>query len=1271
MNTIFSLADSDLSKLSSEQAVIVFRDLLWCSAREHGIPVTKIHISGDVTVKDGGVDASIESQIPHTPDDLLIVSGTRFQIKAGKSFKPWQKSQIKKELFGKSKPSVNLENLNSGIRECLEESKRYVVVCFGVDPTSEQIKKAKFHLQGFLLECGFRNAEIDVWGQTQLIGLLTEYPSLCMKILGKSDYVFQTLESWSKNADMQTQVRFGAQHHELIATVQEDVRADHYHHIRLIGEPGIGKSRLILEALSTEDLSPCVIYFSHPQDFQQSQLFNEIIRVDTSLYVILVIDECAEKEKVSIWNSLWSHSDKCTLITIDHGPDYSADSKMQIYHCPQLPDEQIISIIRGYLSENFHHHASHWASLCSGSPRVAHAVGENLANNPDDVLKSPATVQIWDRFIAGYEDTSSENNQRRLIVLQHISLFYKFGFEQTIHADLHNEAKFISELVTEVDPSITWGRFTSIVKELKERRILQGKNTLFIVPKALHVYLWLDYWKHYGTVFSIEDILQKLPDTLKSWFMHMFIYANDNSRVQNVVRDVLQPGGIFDDRAFLASYEGCHFLSILAEADPRSTLQCLQRTFGNWSKDELLAWRDGRQNIVWALEKIAVWDEHFVGATRLLLKLGAAENNSINSNNSCGTFAELFSLGRGSSASTEAPPSKRLIVLRQALESGDTDERLLGLKACQSALSLHPLRFIGAEYQGIKALPKLWTPQVWGEVFDAYTNVWNLVFNTSRVWELIFRQQANDILINFGESVLRFIQDAELRELVFATLEALAVDGASNKRNIIQFLHTSQKYSSDAFSEDEKIKLSQLDNLIAGDTVESRTRRYVLYSCWENDDRNDDIDGKSTSSILPELALELAQNEQAFDNVIDALIIEDGLHSCKFGSLLAKADRECAMLEKIVRRRRVAGSEGNFQILNGYLAQLRELDEATWEKKVSDILNDDTLQDWTDNLLWIGGINHSVLEQMIDLYQKNKITPRYFVRLQHIRIDVDVSSDSISKVLHLLSNDGSPEAAGVSLKILEQHYCNRRRLVKFSKDLVYRIITNEHLVVDRANSMINYYWKIVCIRFLSDYPDSALNLFERLFEKVSEHSLVMLKANNDFHKILQIIATTKPSETWDIVTSKLIIEDKYVSSGVINWLGESGSWSDNDSPIRPLTYFGKERVFNWVDSGDEIRAMVLTRAVPKTLDNSADGRFTRNFIDKYGALEGISESIRSSFFTGSWAGPLSMHHRHKRDEARKWLEDETSPNVINWLERYIEALNISIEQAEIGEEREF
>jgi len=374
-------------------------------------------ISLRTTVSDGGIDAKVDGA-PNI-DSILIEGTTYFQVKSGGTFKPWQKSNLKKELFGDSKAKPRRKTLLPGIHGCLRTRGRYVIITFGQDLIPKQQSEAVNTLKQLLEACGYKNPNVDVLGQSQLLGLCASFPSLTLELLNRTNLPFLNHNSWKAREDMRLQLHLGTAQSEVINTIQNTLRESKAQHIRVIGEPGIGKTRLVLEALSVDDLAPAVIYVPHAEDFQRSPLFNDLLRGDTGYYAILVIDECVERDRASIWNALKGKKN-IRLVTVDHGPELSRDSEMFVIECPALPEDQIKEIITSYLPKQMD--VSHWAQWCDGSPRVAHAVGENLQHNPDDLLKPPATVPMWERFVAGYEKLDSKNAQDSLIVLRHLSL---------------------------------------------------------------------------------------------------------------------------------------------------------------------------------------------------------------------------------------------------------------------------------------------------------------------------------------------------------------------------------------------------------------------------------------------------------------------------------------------------------------------------------------------------------------------------------------------------------------------------------------------------------------------------------------------------------------------------------------------------------------------------------------------------------------------------------------------------------------------------------
>jgi hypothetical protein len=152
-------------------------------------------------------------------------------------------------------------------------------------------------------------------------------------------------------------------------------------------------------------------------------------------------------------------------------------------------------------------------------------------------------------------------------------LFQRFGFEDPVS----EEAQFISRLVVEADPNITWARFQSIVRHHQARRILQGRHTLFIVPKALHVHLWVQFWNEYGLGFNFQKFMERLPAGLKHWFLRLFIYAHASPVAQAAVKKILASStGPFAERAFLESeaYRLVGAVRVSAARDAKAKAGC-------------------------------------------------------------------------------------------------------------------------------------------------------------------------------------------------------------------------------------------------------------------------------------------------------------------------------------------------------------------------------------------------------------------------------------------------------------------------------------------------------------------------------------------------------------------------------------------------------------------------------------------------------------------------------------------------------------------------
>lgn len=1251
--SIFAPAPSELSRFDSTLGTNVFLNLLRCEAIANGLSPKDVVVSQNINAKDGGIDAKVENA--PVSSSLITKGSTYFQIKTGPTFKPWQLSYLRKELFGKSNAGPSKKLLGDEIKNCLDHNGTYALVTFGHDLLPNQHSQAIKELTNLFGACGYANPKVSVYGQGQLVGELNKYPSICLDLIGLTDGGFLSIAGWKGNAQMQLELELGNEQQALIKEIQSALQEDTVQHIRIIGEPGIGKTRLVLESVSIDEIAPSVIYVPTGEEFQKSKLFNELLKPDRHYSATLVIDDCDNRDRASIWSALKGLS-RIKLITIDHGPDETHDSAMAIFVCPQLQEEHIKNILFGYLQKNLDLH--NWAKWCSGSPRVAHAVGENLKSNPEEILKSPADVPIWDRFIIGHKEMNSREAEQHRIVLRHIALFHRFGFELPVH----EEGQFICQFCQEIDPTITWGRFQMIVQHYRNKRILQGRHTLFIVPKALHIHLWVEFWVNHGRGFQFQTFLEQVPASMKSWFLQLFIYAHAAEPAQNIVKNILSTKGPFSDQKFLKSEVGLRFLNFLSEADPSSTLALLERTIKNWTHEELYGWDSGRQDIVWALGKIAAWDDLFIRAVNVLISMALTENAK-NSNNSKGLLLSLFNIGLGW-APTEASPSKRFPILQALVKSTDASRRALGLELCQQWLKNHGgYRIIGAEYQGLKPPIEFWRPKTYGELFDWWRAVLHFLRAEMNGFDVNDRNQVANILVNAAKDLV-YVEN--LSNDVMEILFELAHDKEINRKALTRFTIWELRQRNKKLDKAIITKIRELDGLLTGESLWERTNRYVLHTSWDEDYMFRDeeyTESKLPSERVQKLAKEYMNDLNVFLEHIIKLVREAGHRLPELGM-------ECGKLgdnqfdEAIFSSIESDNNDINGIFIGGYLAGIRTHDPVRWEELLHRLLRDQDLRGIGVDCISRSGLTESLLRTMLSLFKNGKIASNSFNRFA-FRADSNNIPDAIFReLINALLQHPDKTSVSICTELVQGYYFDEDPSGEFPEELIFKVITAMPLI-DNQDQMYGYYWNKIAEGFLKKHPNRSIALLDKILS--NEGQVSRYGSLEHIAKVADKIVFAHPLESWKIV-SKLIVDETNSRYDAIDWLRDTGF--EDKSRKGAICYMPVEEIINWVKEDKEKRLWLIEGVLPKTLDEDSGGLLTRSFIEEF-CDDQVESSLFVHFHMGGWTGHESAYLSKIRDSARKWISEIQSTKIQLWLGKFIDYLSSRIEVSQIREEREF
>ena len=1264
-NTIFTVKNSDLERLDPHTAVDFIRKLLWAEAQRVGIDISKIHVSTAIHVADGGIDASVEDAQIETGCGIIKQGKTSYQIKSGAS-EPWHASFIEKGLFRGATP--DRQKLGESIRDCLDVDGTYVLVFTGIDLVESQRLNAIEHVQKCLKECNYLDAKVEVWSQNTLISFLEFFPSLALQVNGNDSGIFQTHRSWSRDADMDVQFIPGEAQTELIANIQAQLRRDDDTvHVRVLGEPGVGKTKAALEATRTDDLNPLVIYCTASQ-FRDSYLMSQILRDDNNFSAVLAIDECDADSRYYIWNKLQHRGPRIKLITIFNDHDPTSDRGISEFKISGLDDEQIRTIIQGYNVST--EQANRYLEFSGGSPRMAHHVGRTLASYPGDPSQLLTDDYLYKSFYIDFkrEDPDSQEIEQRELVLQYIALFKKIGFERSVVT----EAQAIAKKVEADNPLITWSKFKRTVDSMKNRKILQGEFTLYLTPKALHIKLWTEWWKIHGNSFDLEEFIRDLPPKLIEWFYEMFVYAAESEVASQIVKDLLGPNGPFQNDEHLKTKLGSRFFLALTEAHPKSALECLSRTVGTWDRKSLLRFKEGRREVVLALQKIAVWRDLFADAARLLLTLAEAENEGF-SNNASGVFAELFSPGSGRVAPTEAPPSERLSILEEAFASGSEERRALALKACNFALESRDfVRFGNPEVQGLHKEPKLWMPKTYGELWDAYRAAWKLLEDQLPRLSEDERKKGVGVLLGYARGLT---QVRNLAGMIVDTIAMITKRMYANKKEAIKTVNRILHYDGENFPAETRERWEKLMDELVGSDFHSMMQRYVGMDLLEDkfDENRNYVD--QAQPRIEELAQQAVNTPFFLQSELDWLVTSEAKKGGSFGYELGKRDNGFSLLPTLLKAQRNAGDNTSTAFLGGYFRALFESAPDQQEAQLYAMIDDTKLKALIPALTSQSGLTDRLGLCLLNLAIEGTIGVNDFKIFAYSNAVGGLSDEVFGEWIALLLNVGNKVALSVALGLYHRYYVMQTSAPALQRELSFRLLSHQLLFKESDDTefddMIESDWTEVAKVYIHLDSEKHPELAELMLSHFGEDGSIF-GPFSETCTVLDEITDQCTLEVWQQV-SKLLEDEMHFSRTIAleQWLREGSSWGGEDAKPT-LLRIPHELIWKWIDKDTENRAWYFAeRLVPKTLSTKEwEGSIVRGLLIRYGEREDVRSSLRANYSTETFWGPTSLHYEEKIKTLLDIKNCEDNRNVRRWIDEFVAELEAQVGQETVHEERE-
>lgn len=1267
----FDVRTDDLIQIDARQAVDLFRQLLVIEAVKAGIPITSVDVPAAINVADGGIDAEVAGVSGKALPAGLISEGlTRYQIKTG-SFSASKLSDIRSLLVKPKFVAGNQQRTKAEIKprvlSCFEKGGTFVVVLFGLDLVGPEDDHGATQISDFMagIDPAFAKVKVRIIRANQLCSAIKMLaPGIAMRLnrlQSDDDAVFQDLSFMAESCGLEIDVYQSTDELESVARqiTQAADSVNGFQHVRVLGDAGAGKTHLMYRALSASRLSGCVLYCRDPEQALASGPMMALRQMSPQTIIILVADECDLDTAGELTVLFKRLATKMLLVTADNVAEpASAHANTRVIDVPRLEQTVVADLFKGY---GIPPDDADWlATLCEGSPRAAHRLGQYIRNNPGQqpTQQLAHLDELWDRIVCAPHNIDSAAGQDRLAVIRTLALFRQVAWET---ADGPAVQATVLVALKHLDQAFSQIRLSQTIGELRRRRVLQGPRTLLISPKLLHVAMWKSWFEKYANMVDVQQVRDDLGARMQEHFDAMLMFVRESKAATAWADRLMGKGGMFASLASYSTDSGARFFFAVAQANPKAAL----RRFATALEAEAVADRqefigDARRTAVHRLEQLAIPADTFFEAAQCLLLLAEAENESW-SNNSTGVFISLFGLGHGQIAASELSPIAKIDYLRNLLRSEVPFRREIAVQALSKSLDPFMSRIAIDEVIGLRRLPGRWKPKTWDELYDAYGAHVNLLEEAVGYLPAAEASEAAKGILSHVRSLILMVP---LAKTILAFLRRATVM-LGLREQCIETVVATLHYEGKALSDAVVLELQAIRVELTESSFSNKLRRHAGMKLIED---HFDAEGKYSDEAGPELI------RLAADAVVDPallarelawLVTNEAKNGFQFGQLLGQAD-DLKLWSPIVSAWIQAGELRSDFFIGGYLSAVHVKNVDLWEQLVEALFANTEVRDSVLGLVWRSGMSDHIARALLDMARQGNIDPKAFRLFVFGSVVNRLPLDVLGGIVDLLLESGDPNAPDAALEILDSRLCGQPGEMSVLSARIERALNSPGFVEGEArrhsNNMPPFRWNAVANLLLDFDPEAGAKLAVRCVANFANAGSVTAGFHPDPLKFLSNAARAKPAIVWPAVAHRLEVQRQEIGTWhMLNWL--RGGRSMREDEEAGLSAIPAPVVFEWVDVDAVDRARLLAEHCPPGISMPGEPpTFARQMLERYGAIEQVRRSLRANNFTESWSGPTSEHYRQKLAALDAHLVVETNDNVRMWLKEHREQLERSIER---------
>ena len=1261
----FEVTGQDIACLTERTFPDFLRRLLDAEAETNNLPSPNIHVSSNIHAADGGEDGRISWQGGPSQTPFLRSRLCQFQLKAG-GVPP---ARAARDVLTKD------GNVKNGVRSALEAGGHYAMLCAHAY-THQQAEERKSRIREALRRAGVKITDdhVDFLDADQIARWANRHPAVAMWVKEQAQPstmdTFRSWDYWALRPEHHGSPWVADPRLPELSGLQE-LTAEPRRVVRVVGLSGVGKSRLVLEALGRTEgaaqnhwLTSLVMYASQSEPGAEAIQRTVQRLADAQMRAVVVIDDCDSETHRVLTGMTLREGSRLSLVTIDD--DVSAQvldgETLRVDEAPPEVTEGIIGQVSpGLPSEDQRRLAQFAQGFPEMAIRICRAWGESIP------IADATEDDLVDAFVLG------RRPRERDLVLKSAELMAAFGLIR-IESPPAGQVVFGGPLahpsleeVAKLGRSLTHEDLHSAVRQLLKRGVARRRGRLAVLqPRPVAMKLAERQWREGWTKESWDAVLTgDVSPHLKVQAARQLALLNTTAISQDVVRHVCRIDGPFDGFVGLSQPRHADVLSALAEIEPQVVVDQIERSLDD-VKDLFEISGDARRHLVWALEKIAFHPSTFEDAARLLLRLATAENETWD-NNATGQFNRLFPMFLGGTA---ADGTARLMFLDRILDAGDSAQCVIAAGGLAAGCNIsHFSRMVGAESQGSRPALDSWHPASNEEASHYVRGC------MQRLAELA---TGGD---EVGTAARSTLGDA-LRSLVLGGLVGAVEDAVSRVQEGTDYwpegansLRMVLAYDAEHISSEAMERVRALVAGLQPKTPESRIRAIVTEMSWFYlEDEEHDFQEMSQRQVeaVRELARDLLEQPTVLREALPQLSCGQQRMAGVLGIAIADlADSPLEWLESVTQAA-VEAPEGerNHDLLVGLVVGLegRHPDAVdAFKPKAARSLE---LVPVLPQVCLQLGITPSDVELVVGSLRDGLLPPWRVHQWAYGRALAELPISAVIPLFDVLLDDGA-EAFAVALVLMGAYSMNSPEALNELHPQVLKLAENSTRWSSTRGEpvlqlpMAEFYFKRIMTQALErgrenrNASAAALSLARALVngQGYGESHLI--------EPLLPQLLSGFPEVVWPLI-GQAIVSAPGRGTLLSLVLGDRSSFRRDGEP--PILSLPEDTLFAWCHANPQRAPAFVAESVP-ILTPPQGGAPNRSLhplmarlIDEFGEREDVRRSIESSIHTFGWSGSLEPYYARYREPLNE-LRHHPKVEVRSWAKVVLRQLEASIEGA--------